>query len=74
MQQVVIANDLLITEHSLFAQATNQPRFELFAEKETEFFLKVVDAQVTFVPDPAGKTIALILHQNGASPRGEKIH
>jgi len=59
---------------SLFAQATNQPRFELFAEKETEFFLKVVDAQVTFVPDPAGTTIALILHQNGASPRGEKIH
>jgi serine-type D-Ala-D-Ala carboxypeptidase/endopeptidase len=58
----------------LFAQATEQPRFELFAEKETEFFLKVADAQVTFVPDAAGKTVAMILHQNGANQRGEKIH
>ncbi len=57
----------------LFAQATNQPRIELFAEQETEFFLKVVDAQVTFVKDSSGKTTAMILHQNGGNPKGEKV-
>src|SRR5882724_8733483 len=32
----------------LFAQITGQPPFELLAEKENEFFLKAVDAQITF--------------------------
>ena len=35
----------------LFLQATGQPRFPIFAETETRFFLKVVDAQLTFVKD-----------------------
>ena len=43
------------SEHgSLFLQATGQPRFEMFAESETSWFLKDVDAQVTFVKE-AGK-------------------
>ena len=49
----------------LFGQATGQPRSALFAESETEFFLKVVDAQITFKRDEAGKTTSLVLHQNG---------
>jgi CubicO group peptidase (beta-lactamase class C family) len=36
---------------SLMTQATGQPKFELFPESETRFFLKVVEAQVTFVKD-----------------------
>jgi D-alanyl-D-alanine-carboxypeptidase/D-alanyl-D-alanine-endopeptidase len=56
----------------LYAQATGQPRFELFGEKENEFFLKVVDAQISFVKDAAGKTTQLVLHQNGANVKGEK--
>jgi hypothetical protein len=32
----------------LFAQATGQEKFEIFAESETKFFLKVVDAQLEF--------------------------
>ncbi len=53
----------------LFLQATGQPRFPIFAETETRFFLKVVDAQITFVKDEAGKTVALVLHQNGMDQR-----
>src|SRR5688500_1306657 len=30
----------------LSIQASNQPKFELFAESETRFFLTVVDAQI----------------------------
>jgi hypothetical protein len=50
----------------LFAQATNQPKFELFAESNTAFFLKVVDAQISFDNDAEGKALGLTLHQGGA--------
>ncbi len=56
----------------LFLQATGQPRFPLFAEKEDEFFLKVVDAQVTFTKDSAGVVTGLVLHQNGAHQPAKK--
>jgi CubicO group peptidase (beta-lactamase class C family) len=50
---------------SLMTQATGQPKFELFPESETKFFLKVVDAQVTFVKDDKGAVTHLIMHQGG---------
>ena len=50
---------------SLMTQATGQPKFELFPESETKFFLKVVDAQVTFVKDDKGAVTHIILHQGG---------
>ncbi|MHB1312949.1 MAG: serine hydrolase [Gemmatimonadaceae bacterium] len=56
----------------LFAQATDQPRFPLFAEKEDEFFLKVVDAQVTFTRDSTGAVTGLVLHQAGQNIPGKK--
>jgi hypothetical protein len=49
----------------LFTQLTGQPKFEVFAETERDFFLKVVDAQLTFEMDGQGKVIDLVLHQNG---------
>src|SRR3974390_138003 len=49
----------------LRAQLTGQPNFEIFPESETNFFYKVVDAQLTFVKDANGKVTELILHQNG---------
>ena len=58
---------------SLFGQATGQPKVPIFAETETNFFLKVVDAQLTFVKDAAGNVDALILHQNGANIQGLRV-
>ncbi len=50
----------------LMTQATGQPKFPLFAESETKFFLKVVDAEVEFVRDPTTHAVTkLILYQNG---------
>jgi CubicO group peptidase (beta-lactamase class C family) len=48
-----------------WAQATGQPRAEIFPESETDFFLRVVDAQLTFVKDPGGAVTHLVLHQGG---------
>ena len=56
----------------LFLQATGQPRFPIFAETETRFFLKVVDAQITFVENASGKTVELVLHQNGMDQRAAR--
>ena len=56
----------------LFAQATGQPRFELFAEKRDEFFLKAVDAQISFTRGPGGEVAGLVLRQNGANQPAPK--
>lgn len=58
---------------SLFGQATGQGKVQLYPESDTEFFLKVVDAQVTFVRDASGKVDQLILHQNGANIPGHRV-
>jgi CubicO group peptidase (beta-lactamase class C family) len=49
----------------IFAQLTGQNRVELFPEAATQFFLKVVDAQLTFVVEETGKASRVILHQGG---------
>jgi CubicO group peptidase (beta-lactamase class C family) len=57
----------------LYAQATAQPRFEIFAENDHDFFYKLVDAQLTFVVDASGRATGLVLHQNGANVPGKRI-
>lgn len=50
---------------TLLAQATGQEKLQLFAESPTEFFYKIVDAQVTFQKDAGGKVTRLTIHQGG---------
>jgi hypothetical protein len=54
-------------------QATGQGAAEIFAETETKFFLKVVDAQVEFVMDASGTVTGIVLDQNGRKLPGKKI-
>jgi CubicO group peptidase (beta-lactamase class C family) len=56
----------------LMTQATGQPKFPLFAESETKFFLKVVDAEVEFFENDKGEAIYIILHQGGQDMKGTK--
>ncbi|SEC53192.1 glyoxalase superfamily protein [Bradyrhizobium erythrophlei] len=53
-------------EHHLVMQLTGQRSVRFFAESVTEFFAKIVDAQVSFVVGPDGRATSLILHQNGS--------
>lgn len=57
----------------LMAQATGQPKFQLFPTSETDFYLKAVPAQLTFVKDDKGNVTELILTQNGRKGTGKKI-
>ena len=60
-------------DRQLFTQLTGQPAFEVFPESPTEYFLKVVDAQLTFEVDGQGKTTAVVLHQNGRNARAIRV-
>jgi CubicO group peptidase (beta-lactamase class C family) len=60
-------------EDRIFTQGTGQPEAELFPKSETEYFLKVVDARITFVLGENGEVTGLILHQAGQDFPGEKI-
>ncbi|MGO8731300.1 MAG: serine hydrolase [Terriglobia bacterium] len=57
----------------LFTQATGQPKVQVFPESQRDFFLKVVDAQITFETDASGRATSLTLHQNGANMPAKRI-
>jgi CubicO group peptidase (beta-lactamase class C family) len=57
---------------ALYLQATGQSKFRLWAESPTDFFIKEVDAQITFVEEN-GTVSALVLHQGGANQRARKV-
>ena len=51
-----------------FFQATNQGKIDASPESTADFFLKGVDAQISFVKDGTGKVASLILHQKRPRP------
>ncbi len=57
----------------LFVQATNQPQAEIFPLSDKDFFLKVVDAQISFLTDGQGRANELILHQAGIDQHAKRI-
>jgi D-alanyl-D-alanine-carboxypeptidase/D-alanyl-D-alanine-endopeptidase len=61
------------TGDDLFTQLTGQPKFQVFPEGERKFFLKVVDAQLTFDADAQGKATQVTLHQNGRDITAKRI-
>ena len=67
------ALDVKLKSDVLFLQATGQDAFRLWAETPLEFFLKEVDAQVTFVADSRGTITGLMLHQNGMNAPATKV-
>lgn len=57
----------------MIGQLTGQPSVEIFAESPTTFFLKVVDAQLTFTVDAKGRGTAVTLHQNGQNTTAQRL-
>ena len=49
-------------------------KLEIFAETDTEFFLKAVNAQMTFTKDSGGRVTQVVIHHaNGQDETGAKI-
>jgi hypothetical protein len=57
----------------MYAQLSGQPRAEIFAQSETEFFYRIVKAQISFETDAQGRAIGLVLHQNGNNHHAARI-
>jgi hypothetical protein len=57
----------------LFAQLTGQRKAEIFAQSESEFYYKIVTAQISFESDAQGRTTGLVLHQNGVNITAPRI-
>ena len=66
-------NVIAIKDGHLTSKLGKQPEVDLFAESETKFFLKVVDAQVEFFRDPTTHAVTrLVIYQNGSQHEGKK--
>ncbi len=61
--------DMVVTveDGRLMTQLGPQPKVPIFPESATSFFAKVVDAQIEFKMDAAGKVTALVLRQGPAN-------
>lgn len=57
----------------LKAQATGQPAFDIFPKSETEFYVKVITAQITFNKNETGKVESLTLFQGGKEILGKRL-
>jgi CubicO group peptidase (beta-lactamase class C family) len=66
------ALEITLRDGALYVHPTGQATLRLWPETDTDFFLKDVDAQVTFVRDTQGVVTELVLHQNGQRVPGKK--
>ena len=57
--------ELTLKDGQLYAQLTGQAAYPIHATSKDHFFYTVVDAQIDFHRDEAGKVVSLTLHQNG---------
>lgn len=60
-------------EGKIYAQATGQPKLEIYPEGEYNYFSKSVDAQFEFTKDDKGNATSIILFQGGRKMPAKKI-
>ncbi|MGH8290299.1 MAG: serine hydrolase [Steroidobacteraceae bacterium] len=73
-----LAPDFILTvtragEH-LVTQATGQGPVPIYAESQTEFFARMIDARITFVADSKGEITGLVLHQGGRDLPAKRLN
>jgi CubicO group peptidase (beta-lactamase class C family) len=64
---------ITVVGNQLQSQLGAQPVVPVFAESETKFYPRVVEAELTFELDASGKATALTLRQGGRELRGLRI-
>lgn len=68
-----LAVGVTLSEGRLYARLTSQGRNELIPEGPRDFFMKGVDAQITFTVDAGGRANGLVLHQNGLDTPAPRV-
>ena len=64
---------IFMEEGHLMAQGTNQPKFQMQAQSETEFFFAAVDTLVRFNVSPQGEVQSMTIHLNGKDSTAPKV-
>ena len=64
---------ITVEGNQLISRLGAQPALPLFAETETKFFPRVVEAQIEFELGADGKAAALVLSQNGQQRRAPRL-
>ncbi|WP_268849337.1 serine hydrolase [Flavobacterium aestivum] len=59
-------------DNQLFAQIKNEPKIQIFADKENSFFVKEEDIRVKFKVEN-GKVIGITVYQGLSTKKGDKI-
>jgi D-alanyl-D-alanine-carboxypeptidase/D-alanyl-D-alanine-endopeptidase len=73
--EVIAGVQLTVTrqgDHLAF-QLPRQAPVGLYAEAKDKFFVRVVDATVTFDRNEQGQIVACVLHQNGRDTKGKRV-
>jgi uncharacterized damage-inducible protein DinB len=65
--------DITVRDGELMVKPAGQPEGRLWPATETDFFLKVSNATLTFTRDATGAVTGLVLHDNGEERVGRKV-
>jgi D-alanyl-D-alanine-carboxypeptidase/D-alanyl-D-alanine-endopeptidase len=69
-----LAFDVAMRDGALFIKSNaGGPAVKLWPESKSDFFVKEVDAQVTFTSDANGKVTGFVLHQYGRDRPARKV-
>jgi len=64
---------ITLEDGHLQVQSTGEPKVPLFAESEDMFFLRAVNAQISFTRDDSGEVTGLVLHRGGRDQSARKV-
>ena len=67
------AMDVTIESENLFIQLPNQPKFNVLATSQTEFYVEAVKARIVFNVNATGGAESLTLYQDGQTVKANKI-
>ncbi len=64
---------ITVEGNRIYEQVTGQRRYEIFPQSPGKFFMRVVEAQISFTRDEQGKVDGLVLHQGGRDVPGKRV-
>ncbi len=65
--------DVTLKGEQLYVQLRGQPAFPIYAESDGRFFLRVVDATLTFTRDTQARVASVVLHQGGRDVPWQRV-
>jgi hypothetical protein len=65
--------EVTLRDAGLYFKPGTRPAVRIWPETAADFFVKEVDAQITFIKDASGAITGLVLRQNGENRAARKV-